>query len=133
MCVHATPTAKQPVAIIFPHEGKLRQALDASGEVTTKDVDLKTLCADDRVKNIVMNECNAVGKKNGFRPFELLQSVFLTSEEWTPENGLVTAAQKLNRRAIAKTFEDEINVCRPLSLVLVVTPIFQQATLPTDK
>lgn len=34
----------------------------------------------------------------------------LTPDEWTPESGLVTAAQKIQRAKIAKTFRDEINV-----------------------
>jgi long-chain acyl-CoA synthetase len=39
---------------------------------------------------------------------ELLEAVVLTAEEWTPENGLVTAAQKIQRSKIAKAFDQEI-------------------------
>lgn len=42
---------------------------------------------------------------------EILQAVILTPEEWTPENGLVTAAQKIQRNKIAKEFAKEIEVC----------------------
>jgi long-chain acyl-CoA synthetase len=69
------------------------------------------LCQDPKVKDMILKECNALGKKNGFRPQELLISVILTAEEWTAENGLVTAAQKIQRAKIAKTFEKEIKVC----------------------
>lgn len=55
-----------------------------------------------------MKACNAVGKKNGFKQMELLQAVVLTPDEWTPESGLVTAAQKIQRSKIAKVFEVEI-------------------------
>jgi long-chain acyl-CoA synthetase len=55
-----------------------------------------------------MKECNAVGKKGGLRPMELLEAVVLTAEEWTPDNGLVTAAQKIQRSKIAKAFDQEI-------------------------
>lgn len=44
---------------------------------------------------------------------EILQAVILTPEEWTPENGMVTAAQKIQRNKIAKEFEKEIKVCFP--------------------
>ena len=57
-----------------------------------------------------MKECNAIGKKNGFRPIEILQAVILTPEEWTPESGLVTAAQKIQRKKIADAFAAEIKV-----------------------
>ena len=57
-----------------------------------------------------MKECNAIGKKNGFKSIEILQAVILTPEEWTPENGLVTAAQKIQRKKIAAAFDAEIQV-----------------------
>ena len=59
---------------------------------------------------MVVKECNATGKKSGFKAQELLQAVVLTPDEWTPESGLVTAAQKIQRSKIAKTFREEINV-----------------------
>ena len=55
-------------------------------------------------------ECNLIGRKNKFKPFELLQAVVLTPDEWTPESGLVTAAQKIQRAKIAKTFKLQIDV-----------------------
>jgi long-chain acyl-CoA synthetase len=36
--------------------------------------------------------------------------VILTAEEWTAENGLLTAAQKLQRSKIANAFKDQIDV-----------------------
>lgn len=39
---------------------------------------------------------------------EWLEAVVLTAEDWTPENGLVTAAQKIQRTKIAKAFDKEI-------------------------
>ena len=66
---------------------------------------------------MVLKECNATGKKSGFKQQELLQAVVLTPDEWTPESGLVTAAQKIQRSKIAKTFGKEINV-RIYSFVL---------------
>ena len=69
------------------------------------------LCQDPKVKEQILKECNVLGKKNGFKPQELLVAVILTPEEWTPENGLVTAAQKIQRAKIAKTFGNEIKVC----------------------
>ncbi|KAF9461401.1 long-chain-fatty-acid-CoA-ligase [Collybia nuda] len=111
ICVHASQDAKQPLAIIIPHEAHLRHTLQNSGN-GNKSVDasgsLVDLCNDPKVKALILKECNAVGKKNGFKPTELLQDVVLTPEEWTPESGMVTAAQKINRAKIAKTFEKEI-------------------------
>ncbi|KAA1475922.1 long-chain-fatty-acid-CoA-ligase [Dentipellis sp. KUC8613] len=107
ICVHATPDAKQPIAIIIPHEAHLRHALPNIAP-DLKDLDLAHLCNDKRIQEAVLKECNAAGKKNGFKTMELLQAVILTPEEWTPESGLVTAAQKVQRKKIANKFEDEI-------------------------
>lgn len=68
-----------------------------------------------------MKECNAVGKKNGFKTMEMLEAVILDPEEWTPENGLTTAAQKIQRKKIADHFRKEIDVRFP-SLSFTLTP-----------
>lgn len=59
---------------------------------------------------MVLKACNDAGKKNAFKPMELLQAVILTPEEWTPESGLVTAAQKVQRKKVAEKFDKEIKV-----------------------
>ncbi|TFK33312.1 hypothetical protein BDQ12DRAFT_700793 [Crucibulum laeve] len=48
----------------------------------------------------------------------LLQAVVLTLDEWTPESGLVTAAQKIQRSKIAKGFEASMKeaLVRPANL-----------------
>jgi long-chain acyl-CoA synthetase len=109
ICVHATPDAKQPIAIIIPHEVHLRQSLQSKPGFD-KERGLEALCHDDVVKSLVLAECNVVGKKNGFKTMELLHAVILTPDEWTPESGLVTAAQKIQRNKIAKAFNKEIKV-----------------------
>ncbi|KAG6875507.1 hypothetical protein C0992_003557, partial [Termitomyces sp. T32_za158] len=114
ICVHASQEATQPLAIIIPHEAHLRHAIrtntnGARGVDATAQ--LADLCADSRVRDLLLKEINATGKKNGFKPQELLQAVVLTPDEWTPESGLVTAAQKIQRSRIAKAFEAEIKAC----------------------
>ncbi|KAH8988981.1 long-chain-fatty-acid-CoA-ligase [Lactarius hatsudake] len=104
ICVHATPDATQPIAIIVPHEGHLRAALPEEDP----HAPLASLCASAKVKALVLKECNAAGKKSGFKSIEMLQAVVLTADEWTPESGLVTAAQKVQRRKVAQRFDAEI-------------------------
>ncbi|KAJ7661936.1 long-chain-fatty-acid-CoA-ligase [Mycena polygramma] len=107
ICVCATQDAKAPIAIILPHEHNLRAALKNGGDVDASK-GLPELCRDPAVAAMVLKECNAVGKKNGFKAMESLAAVILTPHEWTPESGLVTAAQKIQRTAIAKKFNEEI-------------------------
>lgn len=108
ICVHATQEAQQPMAIIIPHEAHLRQVLGTKNIDATRS--FAVLCTDSAVQALVLKECNAIGKKNAFKQNEMLQAVVLSAEEWTPESGLVTAAQKIQRARIAKEFRDEINV-----------------------
>ncbi|KAJ7703899.1 long-chain-fatty-acid-CoA-ligase [Mycena rosella] len=110
ICVHATPEAKAPIAIIIPHEGNLRAALRSGGADGKVDstMGLPELCTQPAVAALVLKECNAVGKKSGFKAMETLSAVILTPDEWTPESGLVTAAQKIQRTVIAKKFDKEI-------------------------
>lgn len=117
ICVHATTEAKQPIAIIIPHEGHLRQGLESVSGVDAK-ADFATLCSHAKVQELVLKDCNAAGKKNGFKPMELLQGVILTADEWTPESGLVTAAQKLQRKKVAEKYDKEIKVRGRLCFVL---------------
>lgn len=60
---------------------------------------------------MMLKECNKVGKRDGLRPMELLGAVILTANEWTPENGLLTAAQRVRRGKLARYFERELKVC----------------------
>ena len=91
------------MAIIIPHEAHLRHSLNTDSSKSLVD-----LCRESSVREHVLKECNVVGKKNGFKQMELLEAVVLTSDDWTPESGFVTAAQKIQRSKIAKAFETEI-------------------------
>jgi long-chain acyl-CoA synthetase len=103
---HADPNAKQPMAIIFPNEKNLRAAAHAQGHADNEE--LRTLCEDDEVRELVTEELNKIGKKAGRKGMELIQTVVLDPEEWTPQNNTLTAAQKLNRKAIVGKHEEEI-------------------------
>lgn len=43
------------------------------------------------------------GKHQGLKGIELLQNVVLSDDEWTPQNGFVTSAQKLQRKKILES------------------------------
>ncbi|KAJ3534142.1 hypothetical protein NMY22_g7048 [Coprinellus aureogranulatus] len=109
ICVYASQDAVQPIAIVVPHESKLRAAVSSNPSTSSvSTAPFPDLCANKEVQKLVTNACNDTGKKNKFKGAELLKGVVLTAEEWTPENGLVTAAQKVNRGVIGKKFKDQI-------------------------
>jgi long-chain acyl-CoA synthetase len=106
LCVHATPDATQPIAIIVPNEVHLRASLPGEDPHAS----LADLCEKPKVHALILKECNAAGKKSGFKGIEMLQGVVLTTDEWTPESGLVTAAQKIQRKKVAQRYDAEIKV-----------------------
>ncbi|KAK7194843.1 long-chain-fatty-acid-CoA ligase [Novymonas esmeraldas] len=56
----------------------------------------------------VVAELAEVGRRAGKKPFELLKRVRILSDEWTPENNLVTASMKVRRSEIDKHYADVI-------------------------
>ena len=88
------------MAVIHPAEPALRRAVEQNIP-SLKEKSLPDLCHANEVKDMVMKACNVIGKRNGFKPLELLEAVVLTPDEWTPESGLVTAAQKIQRKKIS--------------------------------
>jgi len=111
LCVHATSESQKPIVILFPHEVHLREALAANANLPASDTDLHQLCKDPAVQEFYLRDLQAIAKKSGFKTIEVVQGVVLSPEEWTPESGLVTAAQKVQRKAVEKQYLDEIKVC----------------------
>jgi len=135
LCVYGHPDARQPMAVIIPNETHLRHALK-QGAVQGVDADasLHVLCGRSEVRKLILENCNALGKKNGFKPLELLETVVLTDDEWTPESGLVTAAQKLQRKKILEAYKDEIKVrINPILSSSVLTAFAESVPLLSVK
>jgi len=137
LCVHASSEMTQPIAIIFPHEHNLRQALStassphpapaSSPQPSTPEqstagsppaqtgpdptsAPLASLIKYPLARQLVLNQSNALARKNGFARMEMLFDVVLTAEEWTPENGMLTAAMKVNRGIVREAFKESIEV-----------------------
>ncbi len=101
ICVIANSDARQPAAVVFPHEANLKSALNSQE-------DIETLVHDKRAREAVLNAINATGKKAKFANMELLQNVLLVGEELP-----MTAAQKLERKKVEAKYADEIKKIYP--------------------
>ncbi|KAI8825369.1 hypothetical protein BJ741DRAFT_632570 [Chytriomyces cf. hyalinus JEL632] len=109
ICVHADSEQTYAVALIQPIEPQVR-ALAAQLNLypDVNAVDLAELCDHKDIRANVLKTLREIGKNVGFKPAELVGQVYLTHEEWTPQNGLLTAAMKLQRKAIQTRFKKEI-------------------------
>ncbi|KAL8130580.1 hypothetical protein V2J09_019735 [Rumex salicifolius] len=70
--------------------------------------DFSNLCNNEEATKEVLHSLINVGKKAHLEKFEIPARVKLVPEAWTPESGLVTAALKLKRDVIIKTFSEQL-------------------------
>jgi long-chain acyl-CoA synthetase len=117
--IYATQDASKPMAVVFAHEANLKPLHDLAGNDAG---DFEKVCKSKAVRDAVLKDLNAVGKKAGLKPLETLQTVVLTGEEWTSANGMLTAAQKLQRKEIVKHYKKEIDVSSAFDLSGVCEP-----------
>ncbi|KYK55007.1 Long-chain acyl-CoA synthetase [Drechmeria coniospora] len=103
--VHADAEHSRPIAVIMANEKVLGDLAKSLG------VDEHSMHQDQKVRGAVLKDLQASAKRSGLSSMETVTGVVITNEEWTPDNGLVTATQKLNRRVIRDTFKKDIDAC----------------------
>ncbi|KAI8613677.1 hypothetical protein BC830DRAFT_1131009 [Chytriomyces sp. MP71] len=108
ICVHADSEQTYAVALIFPIEAQLRQLAATINVPDAENVDFAELCENKEVRAEVLKTLKGIAKSVGFKPAEVVGQVWLCHEEWSPVNGLLTAAMKLQRKAIQNRYKKEI-------------------------
>jgi len=48
-------------------------------------------------------------KRKKKKTFEFIADIVLTTDEWTPENSMLTSAMKINRAKVVETFKSDID------------------------
>ncbi|SCZ97936.1 BZ3500_MvSof-1268-A1-R1_Chr3-3g06468 [Microbotryum saponariae] len=110
IAVHADSNAARPMAIIVLHEGNSKNLAEANG---MDGSDLEALASNKDFKKLVVSELAAGAKRANLKSLEQISVVVLTAHEWTPQNGLLTAAQKLQRKGILEKYKDEVSAVYP--------------------
>ena len=99
----------RPVALVVANIPEIRKAMDLQ-------MDDEALCKNPEVMKMVLDDLNREGNSGGLGRNELLAGIALISgagspdeveinSPWTPENGMLTASNKLNRRPIMTAYE----------------------------
>jgi long-chain acyl-CoA synthetase len=57
--------------VIFPNEANLRKLAENKGINVSSSTDLAELCKNQAIKDAVLSELNAVGKRSGLKPLEV--------------------------------------------------------------
>jgi long-chain acyl-CoA synthetase len=108
ICVYAALDQNNPVAIIVPAEAPLKKLAASAG---VQDKDWESLCHDKKVQSAVYQQLQAAGRDSKLASFEMISGVVLADEEWTPDNGFLTAATKLDRKKIVDKYQKQIDQC----------------------
>ncbi|RFU23650.1 hypothetical protein B7463_g12688, partial [Scytalidium lignicola] len=106
ICVYADAQKTKPIAIIVPAEPALKKL---AAKIGVEGTGLEDLVHNKKIQDAVLKELQQAGKAGGLSGIEIIEGVALADEEWTPHNGLVTSAQKLNRKAILNQYKKEVD------------------------
>ncbi|KAF5858004.1 long-chain fatty acid-CoA ligase [Aspergillus alliaceus] len=101
VCIYAAEDQVNPIAIIVPNHDVLR--------TLATDHEINGGQANDKLLPLVTKQLQDVGRSSGLKSFELICGAVLSDEEWNPENGFLTPAQKIQRRKIYAHFRREID------------------------
>ncbi|RKO93451.1 hypothetical protein BDK51DRAFT_51537 [Blyttiomyces helicus] len=109
LALYADSEQNFAVALVVPNEKELRSLADAKGATKPGDnIEFKDLVAKKEVVAAALAELRSIARATGLKPAEIVGGLYITDDEWTPENGFLTAAQKLKRKDINTAYKDNI-------------------------
>jgi long-chain acyl-CoA synthetase len=101
MCVHADPLQDHIIAIATPNEPEMVKLANHLG-VEVGDYSNKA------IHDVIAKDFLACAHAAGFKGAEILRAFVMVDALWTPENGMLTAAQKLDRKAILAAYSNHV-------------------------
>lgn len=104
--VHANSFHSYCVALVVASQHTLEAWASKQG---IQHSDFADLCQKQEALKEVSSSLLKEAKAARLEKFEIPAKIKLLSEPWTPESGLVTAALKLKREVIRKTFSDDLS------------------------
>jgi len=104
ICVHADSKHDFPVALVFLNKKTTENWAKEKGISGT----FESLTENPELKKAVLSSMTEIAKKTGLKAIEFIQGVHLCHEEWTPENGLLTAAMKIKRTELVAKFKTQV-------------------------
>lgn len=105
ICVCNNMFSNHLVAIVSPNR---RVVKELAKSINKAHLSHEERCEDEEIQTIVHASLKETGKKAGLKAKEIPVKIKLVSQEWTPENNLLTAAFKLKRKEVYKTYDHSI-------------------------
>ncbi|KHN80059.1 Long-chain-fatty-acid--CoA ligase 5 [Toxocara canis] len=104
--VHGESLKSCLVAIVVPNEEVLRKVVVDTLDL--RDATFEELCSNIVVKKMILDDMFEIGKKAGLFSFEQVKDIFVSSEQFTVENDLLTPTLKGKRPNIKKHFATQL-------------------------
>ena len=108
ICCYGDGEMDRPVALMQLN----RVVVEAWAKKNGVAGDWESLKTNEKVYEAVMADMKNEHKKAGLSNLEKLVALAFLDEPWTPENGCLTAANKLQRRVVIETFSKEFDAVR---------------------
>ncbi len=112
ICCYGDGDMDRPVALMQLNEPVVMSYAKANGIRGTFD-DIK---GSKELYDIVLADLLSEGKRAGLSNLEKLKGVCFLTIPWTPENGCLTAANKLQRRVVIDTFSTEFENVKQMGI-----------------
>jgi len=107
ICIHADSNHYDVVALVAPNKSALQEW--ATKNNIKEANNFEELCNLQQARKAVMDDLVTVSKASKLKSIELVKNVKLFPEEWTPDNGWLTAATKLRRNYVEKQYKPDID------------------------
>lgn len=108
ICCYGDGDMDRPVALLQVSEIVAMKWAKANGVAG----DFATLLKSKELNDAVLESMKLEHKKSDLSHLEKLVAVSLLNSPWTPENGCLTAANKLQRRAVVSQFQKEFQAVK---------------------
>jgi long-chain acyl-CoA synthetase len=93
------------VALVMPN---IKALNSLSKKLGLPNMPLEHLCANNQVIQTIHEAIKESGFQHNLKRNEIPLKITICPEEWTPDNGILTATMKLKRNVIANKFKSEI-------------------------
>lgn len=109
ICCYADNLHAKPIAIVVPNEGAIRQLALENKFISKESDDLHNVLRNSKFVGKVHKSMVETAKSQGLIGIEIIAGLVFVDEEWTPQNGFVTSAQKLQRKKILEANKKEVD------------------------
>lgn len=106
ICAYVDSEHNEVVAVVQPNKLSL-EAWAAKNGVDTSDYG--DLCHDPKTNAAILKSLQETARQYKLKSIETVRAVHVTADLWTPDNDMLTAAQKLKRNNVIKEYREDID------------------------